>query len=455
MAASIEIASWCWSVKLKDKDQHLIDLKISCPICFLFDLLFIVLVDKSDLSSTNIFINSHCGDITISLNNSFNPKTNFILYVYGLKTIISSTGQYDKVVCYGNKEIECSEKIQTNMFLTEIEEDIHLPLSSTATQGTLPLSVHRQPPSLYRLDVNIMFTDEKYFIVFVKVKNQLCCYSISGRCLNKTFPFELPSASSVTCKVMCTCRPQRIEGSFFVTTTVSHSHVVSFKTFLSQMDTHRLYNQAVAFGTMKCIPNMQPIQFFYRNKSVEYFRIVMQYLNGVMLPYLKSNGGEQGSVVNGRLSGLFFSSYIDTTTNNPSPCSYYGPIRLYLKSLIMFNPQCNLYFADFYCHYKRHHVTIILVQKTSACNSFCRQHLKELNIFYNPYLCLRVECNGAFTVMANMDVTVEVFYTETINVKRALELKYGFMIETPTIGKGFARPSGTPKNPDCNICNLK
>ncbi|CAG2208978.1 unnamed protein product [Mytilus edulis] len=455
MAALKEVPSWCWSVKLEDEAQHLIDLKISCPICFLFDVVFIVLVDTSDFSSTNMFINSHCGEITISLNNSFNPKKTFILYVYGLKTIISSTGQYDWVVCYGNKEIKCIEEIQTNVPLKEIEEDIHLPLLSTVTQGTLPLTVHRQPPSLYRLDVNTMFTDEKYFIVFVKVKNQLRCYNVSGRCLNKPFPFELPSASSVHCKVLCACRQQQIVGRIFVTATVSHSHEISFKTFLSQVDTYRLYNLAIAFGTMKSIPNMRPIQYFYRNKSVEYFHVILSYLNGEMRPYLKSNGGEQGSVVNGRLSGLFFSTYTDTATNLPSPCSYYGPIRLYLKSLIMFNPQCNLYFADFYCHYKRHHVTVILVPKLSTHNIFCRQYLTELNIFYNPYLCLRVECNGAFTVMANMDVTVEVFYTETMNVKRALELKYGFIVETPTIGKGFAKPSGTPKNPDCNICNLK
>ncbi|CAC5404670.1 unnamed protein product [Mytilus coruscus] len=381
MAASKVVASWCWSVKLKDKDQHLIDLKISCPIY--------------------------------------------------------------------------SEEIQTYLPLKEIEEDMHLPLSSTATQGTLPLTVHRQPPSHYRLDVNIMFTDEKYFIVFVKVKNQLRCYSISGRCLNKMILFELPSASSVECKVMCTCRQQQIDGSILVTTTVSHSHVISFKTFLSLVDTYRLYNLAIAFGTRKFIPNMRPIQFFYRNKSVEYFHIIMSYLNGEMLPYLKSNGGEQGSVVNGRLSGLIFSTYIDTTTNLPNPCSHYGPIRLYLKSLIMFNPQCNLYFADFYCHYKRHHVTIILVPKFSIHNNFCRQYLTELNIFHNPYLCLRVECNGAFTVMANMDVTVEVFYTETINVRKAIELQYGFIVESKTIGRGFAPPSGIPKNPSCKICNLE
>ncbi|XP_052088860.1 phytanoyl-CoA hydroxylase interacting protein-like isoform X2 [Mytilus californianus] len=446
------------SVKLMDKDHRIIHLKIICPIYFRFDVIFMVLVDKSDISSTNMFINprqSCQSELTISLY-SFNLKNNFIVYIYGLKTVISSVGQYDMGVCYGNKEIEYSEGIQITVPLKEFEEDIHLPLSSTATQGILPVTVDRQPPSLYRLYANLIFKDEKHFIVFVKVKYQLRCYIINGRCFNMKFPFELPSASSVECKILCTCRQQQIEGSIWVASTVSHSHVIRFKTFLSLVDTQRLYDLAISFGTRKVYPNMRPIQYFYRNKSVEYFLIILNsnYLNGEMRPYLKSNGGEQGSVVNGRLPGLFFSSYIDTTTNLPNPCSHYGPIRLYLKSLVMFNPQCNLYFADFFCHYKRHHVTIILMPKLSTHNNFCRQYLTELNIFHNPYLCLRVECNGAFTVLANMDVTVDVFYTETINVKRALELQYGFIEATPTIGRGFAPPSGTPKNPLCKICNL-
>ncbi|XP_052088868.1 uncharacterized protein LOC127725722 isoform X2 [Mytilus californianus] len=389
------------------------------------------------------------------MNTSFNQKNDFIVYVYGLKTIFASMGLYNRVVCHGNKEIKCSEEIQVNVSLEECDGDMLLPLSSTATEGVLPVTVHREPPSLYRLDVNRMFLPDKDFIVFIKVKNQIRCYIINGRCVNMAFPFELPSASSVACKVLCACREQRIDGSIWITTTVSHSHVISFKTFLSLLDTYRLYNLAIAFGTRTVYPNLRPIQFFYRNKSKEYFDMIMIQLDGEMRPYLKSYGGEQGSVVNGRLFGLFFSTYLDTTTNMPYPYSHFGPIRLYIQSLEMFNPECNLYFADFYCHKKRHHVTIIVVPKYSIDNEFCGQYLKELNIFHNPYLCLRVEFNGAFTVMANMDVTVEVFYTETINVRRALELQYGFIQKTKTIGRGYAPPSGIPKNPSCKICNLE
>ncbi|XP_071134181.1 uncharacterized protein [Mytilus edulis] len=442
------------SIKLKDKDSNKIDIRIHYPLCYVFDIIYIIIEDKSDSSSTNIFLKCNRGEFTISMSTTFNQDNNFVVYVYGLKTNHTSIGLYNRVVCHGNKEIKCSEEIKLNIALEECDEDVHLPLSSSAPQGVLPVTVNREPPSVYWLDVNHMYLPDKDFIVFIKVKNQIRCYIVNDRCVNMAFPFELPSASSVSCKVLCACRLKRIYGSVWIATTESYSKVIHFKTFLSLLDTCRLFNLAITFGTRKVTPNMQPIQYFYRNKSKEYFDMIMKQLNGQMRPYLKSNGGEQGSVVNGRLFGLFFSTYIDTTTNMPGPYSHFGPIRLYIQCLEMFNPECNLYFADFYCHDKRHHVTVIVVPKFSIDNEFCRQYLKELDIFYNPYLCLRVQCNGALTVMANMDVTVEVFYTETVNVRRALALKYGFIEKTKTIGRGYAHPSGIPKNPSCTICNL-
>ncbi|CAG2255176.1 unnamed protein product [Mytilus edulis] len=422
------VAPRSWFVKIIDKDHQKFDVNITCPIGFLFDVIFMVLVDKSDYSSTNIFMNTRQDELTFSLNNSSIQKNSFF----------------------------CPVDISIPVLLEQYDEELHtLPLSSKETQDTLPVTIHRHPPSLYRLDVNLMFTSEKDLIVFVRAKNQLRVFIVSDWFLNNEFPFEFPSASSVKCMVLCTCREQRVDGSVWITTTESHSPVISFKTFFSVMDTYRLYDLAIGFGKRKGYPNMRPIQYFYRNKSKTYFDKIMIQLDGEMRPYLKSNGGEQGSVLNGRLSGLFFSTYTDAMTNMPGPYSHFGPIRLYIQSLEMFNSECNLYFADFYCHKKRHHVTVILVPKYSIDNEFCCQYLKELNIFRNPYLCLRVDCYGAFSVMANMDVTVEVFYTDTINVRTALELQYGFIEKSQTIGRGYAPPSGIPKNPTCTICNLE
>ena len=221
------------------------------------------------------------------------------------------------------------------------------------------------------------------------------------------------------------------------------------------VNNNKLFRMAVAFDARKGIPGFKYVQYFYRNKSVEYYNVIMQQLNGEMGPYLKSNGGEQGSVLNGRLPGLFFSTLLDSNTNKPNTESYYGPIRFYVQSQYMFNPHCNLYFGDFFCHYKRHHVTIILTSKLSPCNTFCQQYLLPLNIFSNPYLYLcSGENGGSFVVLANMNVTVDIFYTENINVLLALRRNVGYFEETKTIGRGYAPPSGIPKNACCEICNL-
>lgn len=48
-----------------------------------------------------------------------------------------------------------------------------------------------------------------------------------------------------------------------------------------------------------------------------------------------------------------------------------------------------------------------------------------------------------------MNVTVEVFYTETINVLTALPANFGNV--KATIGRGFAPPTGIQKNPTCQM----
>ena len=94
----------------------------------------------------------------------------------------------------------------------------------------MPATVFRQPPSLYRLDVENIFATSQDFIIFVKIKNQLRCFFITNKRLSLPFPFELPTASTISCKIICTSRQQRIPGSHMITSTTSHSKIVVFKT---------------------------------------------------------------------------------------------------------------------------------------------------------------------------------------------------------------------------------
>ena len=94
----------------------------------------------------------------------------------------------------------------------------------------MPADVFRQPPSLYRLDVDHIFATSQDFIIFVKIKNELRCFFITNKRLSLPFPFELPTASKISCKIICTSRQQRIPGSHMITSTTSHSKIIVFKT---------------------------------------------------------------------------------------------------------------------------------------------------------------------------------------------------------------------------------
>lgn len=96
------------SIKLKDKDSNKIDIRIHYPLCYVFDIIYIIIEDKSDSSSTNFFLKCNRGEFTISMSTTFNQDNNFVVYVYGLKTNHTSIGLYNRVVCHGNKEIKCT-----------------------------------------------------------------------------------------------------------------------------------------------------------------------------------------------------------------------------------------------------------------------------------------------------------------------------------------------------------
>jgi hypothetical protein len=56
--------------------------------------------------------------------------------------------------------------------------------------------------------------------------------------------------------------------------------------------------------------------------------------------------------------------------------------------------------------------------------------------------------------MANMDMIVEVYYTETVNINTILENGLGYIEEIDVVGRGYVLPQGIPKRASCKICNL-
>lgn len=200
-------------------------------------------------------------------------------------------------------------------------------------------------------------------------------------------------------------------------------------------------------------PNQQylPCRYFYRNKPQEYFHNIFLYQGGIMTVYRKNKNGDPASPINGLLDGLFFGVNVDLATGLPTVPSLYGPRRLSIRSWCMFQLAPNMYFCDFYCHYRSHHVTLVMTKPGSAADTFCSSRLKLLDNFQNPFLYIDFKSQ---TVLVTTRVWVQVFYTENINLAWVLQNDFGFMDDVPSQPVPVTTVEGVPKNPLCTICNI-
>ena len=200
---------------------------------------------------------------------------------------------------------------------------------------------------------------------------------------------------------------------------------------------HRPYNNVVS-----------PCEVFYRNKTEEYFDDCYTKHNGTMNVYLKDNNGDPACIINGQISGLFFMTNIYLPTGKPRQWSPFGSKRLSVPAMTMFPTDANLYFADFYCTYTQHYVTLVLTKPGSNLDHFC-QHKKliKLDNRNNTFLNHRTRHDGEVYVEVTTKVMVEVFYTENVELPDRETL-------TTVPSSGTSTPGGLPKNHSCPNCNL-
>ncbi|XP_071115093.1 phytanoyl-CoA hydroxylase-interacting protein-like [Haliotis cracherodii] len=178
----------------------------------------------------------------------------------------------------------------------------------------------------------------------------------------------------------------------------------------------------------------------YRNKPGDYFT---QLQNNIMTPQMKDNGGDPRCPINGKHEGVFFGV---TLWNRRLPTkSPYGDTRVKVPLERVFDRSARLYFADFYCmsgQSDNHYVTLVLTERDSEADRFCREHLVRLDKKQNVFL--RKE-GGTYKTLRQDKVWVEVFYTNEVNIK-GLDLT-----ETDVMGRGSSS-GGIPKTSGCEIC---
>lgn len=226
--------------------------------------------------------------------------------------------------------------------------------------------------------------------------------------------------------------------------------IETFTAFMTKVEVQTLLEKA-----LRCIlnPGSVRLYYFYRNKPPAYFQNIFRFNNGVMVPYIKDRNGDKASIINNNLEGLFFSAVVDRHSN-PLPASYFGKRRLFVKSSLLFHNNANLYFADVYCNYERHHVTLVLSNDGTLADVFCQKNLIQLDKYNNPFLWI-VPFPREVQVYVTLGITVEVFYTEAVNLHFLNYFQRGFLFEdVPTLGRGSSKKERISKNPDCKACNL-
>lgn len=197
------------------------------------------------------------------------------------------------------------------------------------------------------------------------------------------------------------------------------------------------------------VPALQKILVFYRNKPAHYYNYIMTKRAGLMEPYLKNFGGDPGCPLNGKMNGLFFSA--STVLGNPNLLpleSPFGELRFVVPCVLLLNVKKNLYFADFYCHYNTHHITLVVSSHGTHVDTFCRKTLIPLNLFDNPFL--RLDLFGNCYLLQLHCLWIEIFYTDFLN----LYTPFCYIYKVPTFGRGTSNPRGIKKKVNCKVCNI-
>ena len=208
---------------------------------------------------------------------------------------------------------------------------------------------------------------------------------------------------------------------------------------------YQLRAKAVAFLNGK----KQVVNVLYRNRPAAYFEDILLNHRGNMIPYKKDFNGDPASPINGTVDGLFFSA--NTLKKGKLPhYSPFGDTRFIIPAYRLVNANKNLYFADFYCHYERHYVTIVVTTPNSNTDLFCKSFLPTLDALDNPFLWFE---NGQLFI--GSDVLVEIYYTDLINIHiEKMNTNCRFTRVSGRVGKGVSSAMGIRKRQDCKICNL-
>ncbi|GMS99700.1 hypothetical protein PENTCL1PPCAC_21875, partial [Pristionchus entomophagus] len=219
------------------------------------------------------------------------------------------------------------------------------------------------------------------------------------------------------------------------------------KAIFSEAELRVLYDKAVKYTGSR----MHPFEILYRCKPKPYWDDIHHNCSNTMEKYMKDDNGQPANMINGVISGLFFSARL--LPNGTLPCSSpFGNVRMMVQAVMILDPtNVNIYFADFYCNKQAHYVTIIVARKGSDSDIYSQKYLIQLDMRNNPWLKYLIRPDGndwKFVFYAAHSVWVEILYTEHV------PLNWGRFDKIQATGIGTSKIGGLSNNKACTICNL-
>ena len=191
---------------------------------------------------------------------------------------------------------------------------------------------------------------------------------------------------------------------------------------------------------------------FYRDKDQWYYNHIFENCDGIMKKYQKDCHGDPANPINEQISGLFFSATMHERYGGPLSQSTFGDRRVEIQPSKLLNENTNLYFADFYCIYRRHWVLLVLAENRTEVDDTCSQLLIKLDKYKNPFLY--ISKTDPMTMHVATGVAVEVFYTHDINLPACGINNTGCVVSVMPSGPGKSTMGGKEKKKGCSICTL-
>ena len=226
---------------------------------------------------------------------------------------------------------------------------------------------------------------------------------------------------------------------------------------LQKWQLEKLMNKAENFEIKKANGEKLEVKYAYRNKPLHYFANIKDNRSNIMEVYIKDNNGDPGCPINGQIKGLFFAVRTEPSTKEVPNVSPFGERRIILPIDKLVKSNARLYFADFWCHYTYHYVTLVVTKPDTNPDTFCKEHLLELSWEKNPFFfCKSPFIGGQDSTQKPMfyccrEPRVEILYTENVDLSE----DYITWDTVRTLRRrGSSTPGGIPKRAQCSTCNL-